>query len=113
MRPANAEKCSICLTGDYSRQPGFPSGHMWGIAMITYELVYATWEYNVKFIDARILHFFIFLSIVVYWARWYSCCHTHIQLIGGIFFGFITSIPLYLYSPVDKENMMKSLHLII
>lgn len=82
-RPVGARDCDLfCIGGPAAGKPGFPSGHMTSVTMF----VTAMWRRGQ---NEWVLWIGIPWILVMAWARWAQRCHSPLQIIAGVLFGFL------------------------
>jgi membrane-associated phospholipid phosphatase len=97
-RPEGAKRCGLYNEETGKDENGMPSGHM-AITMFFIMALSISYYKNKAF--------WIFGSLwlgSMAWARWYKECHTPLQILGGVGYGFAlgyASVPLmYLFALV-------------
>ena len=89
-RPEGAKRCGI-FNEETGKENGMPSGHM-AAAMFFIMALWISYYKNKAFWILGSL----WLGLMA-WARWYKECHTPLQLLGGVGYGFAlgyASVPL-------------------
>lgn len=96
-RPQGARNCDVmCRDGDVSYKPGFPSGHMIHVTFfftILYLLIVRAQKPSNQY---YILFSIIYIALTAF-ARYYKKCHTTLQIVSGIFVGYISALAFALF----------------
>jgi len=104
-RPKGACACDIlCLGGDVTGKPGFPSGHATVSTFVAITLSWYYQEYNVWPIGLA----YVLLTAA---ARICKKCHSVIQVIAGIFYGTILAMLfIYIYRKFQSNPYKETTH---
>jgi membrane-associated phospholipid phosphatase len=88
VRPAGARGCdAFCVAGASGGAPGFPSGHMTTVATV----VAGAWlGLREKSDGTRLLVVLLGVPWIaaMAWARWAKKCHSVLQILAGVLWGF-------------------------
>jgi len=88
VRPAGARGCdAFCAAGASGGEPGFPSGHMTTVSLV----VAGAWlGLREKSVRIRLLVVLLGMPWIaaMAWARWAKKCHTVLQILAGMIWGF-------------------------
>ena len=92
-RPSKAFNCNMMNCGGKTTSPGFPSGHMTNLGLLIFILLNLRKRGN----DSKsiyIIYFILIISTAI--GRYFTYCHTPLQIFIGLIIGIILGFIIYL-----------------
>jgi membrane-associated phospholipid phosphatase len=101
-RPKNAFNCNMFSCGGLSTTGGMPSGHITFLFML-FVIMYN----NLKRLDLltdNFIYFFIVVILLTFVGRYFSKCHTLLQIVMGSVLGIILGYFIYFVENILSNN---------
>jgi membrane-associated phospholipid phosphatase len=104
-RPNKAFNCTMMNCGGKNTSGGFPSGHMVLIGLLIFIILNYKDRTDSK--NNTIYFIYIILILTTGIGRYFTRCHTIIQILSGLFIGFISGIIVYYADNLIENHIHK------